>query len=1152
MEVILPELEQRRFVPDERAALETLYGEIARLKKERNGARGEQARLLDELISRLGQEYQLRTELSQVRAQIIAELEHHERLISQLMQDPHHAALRLEPRSSYDFDVLIEQGRRILSCRVRLAEIEKLRQSSEEDLIKRKRGLSFAQDELKEFEKIRAAGTEKQGGASRSKLQTQLLKSQEQVLQLRHVLAQERVREAEVKLAFLDSELLNVRGQFAILQDEYASIKRLVKIDDTYVTHAQKKLEERRHESVTKRDELNEKMRVLLPYRDALKKRLRDMLEQMGLSDADVQSYIEWGKEPVTEREWRTICLVGVRAADLALAETEREYLEAQIEYEKMMFKREEVDFEIVKSWRNMSSRSLRLTSDQLLEQEARRYAMLKAEIQADINALSDKRDASIETIRRLNGYLERITQAKGSFKEFIKREQTSPPSESDEEENKTCLTRLKEAEEAVRRRIDWTARLIELYSTGSGTADRIQQEIDSVVQELNTRNFWRRSTKSIEWRELHHVRPDLIRFFYDTVTIIRQRLTPSAMLESMQETVEQWRTSPVSLFVLLLSSLLLLVIYFLLRFSLPEFGRFITSGVGGIRLFALMRLSVASFLEFICYNFVVVYAWTALIVLIRVGLIRNVLFISVFYLLSIPFLLWLFIRFFAFYKRLNERRNYLFISRFYESRFFLVVPTATYIVVVLAGLREAFLLGGYHASPVPSVLLALAFLVVQISLVLLLGREQVLSFIPSSTPLWEWVKEQCSRYYYGVWLAVMAVIIMSNPYVGYGRQVLYVTSRIILTGLMVPLMLWVHNRIKLISSDLFFYYITGDVIKERFAGSKTWYGIFLSVTFIGLGLLTLLVLAHLWGARLGLHDVWYGLNLEIYSPGVDPATARRISVSIVSLFQVILFVLGGMGVYLLARFVLKQVFGFLFIGSGVQHAVLSLTRYIFMIIAFLMGLHYVGLHSTVWTMTVAIGGLFFLVKEPITDFFCYLIILIQRPVKIGDLIMLDQEATGVVRQITPRSVIVRRRNSVTIIIPNSHIITRSVVNWNYSRSYIAFNDMHITVPYSADPAFIRQLFLKVLHESPNVLKSPAPIVWLHDFVDNGYQFLVRGYITADKVLEQWEISSEVRLEIVRRLTEHGLRIAAPTRRICITQDEEGNKHLGQEDKIID
>jgi small-conductance mechanosensitive channel len=148
----------------------------------------------------------------------------------------------------------------------------------------------------------------------------------------------------------------------------------------------------------------------------------------------------------------------------------------------------------------------------------------------------------------------------------------------------------------------------------------------------------------------------------------------------------------------------------------------------------------------------------------------------------------------------------------------------------------------------------------------------------------------------------------------------------------------------------------------------------------------------------------------------------------------------------------------------------------------------------------------------------------------------------GVVRQITPRSVVIRKKNSVTILVPNSVILTKAIYNWNYTRNFFAFDDIILTVPYSYDPVRIKAVIMQVLEQNINVLKNPAPVVFLRDFVENGYQFLVRGYLTADKVAEQWEIMSNVRIELVRHLHLAGMEIAMPTRRVIKMIEKEKEK----------
>ena len=291
-----------------------------------------------------------------------------------------------------------------------------------------------------------------------------------------------------------------------------------------------------------------------------------------------------------------------------------------------------------------------------------------------------------------------------------------------------------------------------------------------------------------------------------------------------------------------------------------------------------------------------------------------------------------------------------------------------------------------------------------------------------------------------------------------------------------------------------------------------------------------------IWGYGIGFSDIVDFFHRELTA--VKDETGREISITLFSLLQIFLFIMGGIFLnYVINQFVLKRVFDPFLVGVGIQNTISAFTKYAIILLSIFIGLSNTGLEGLTTKFAIIIGGLGFALQEPLRDFFSYFIILVQRPVKIGDLIQINDDVIGVVRHITPRSVVLRRRNSVTVIVPNSQIILNPVVNWSYSRSYFAFNDILLVVPYTKDPHRVKEILLSVLHDNPMILKSPAPIVLLHDFVDNGYQFLVRGFLTADKVMEQWEISSHVRLELVKKLRENGVEVASPTRIIRVSSD---------------
>lgn len=1125
--------------PEIRSLLEEISTAIS-TARQRIRVVPDQSAFLNKKLSLLGSLYQVLTELEQVVPQLEATIELHIKLLEEYAADQSFEGLRIPVRSSYAFDDLRQLVRSILDVQTRLADVEKNKKSAEDDVVKRKRALATIQEEFKEKERQQegfSAETKDDFSGFTTRQRSELLDEQTRLLRYKKDLLSERVKEAEQRLSYVDSQIFVLRGQLVVLKEEYAHIKRALHVDTAYVRQAEKELEENRQDSVAKRDRINEKMRVLLPYRDSLKRRLDEAIKKLDLSTVDTTQFREWTRDPKSYSDWQGICEVSTRYAQISETEVSREYLEAQLELEKARFRHEEIRLDIIRSWHRMTSRSTR--SEDFWEQEIKRYDTPRAELQAEIATLKDKRNANIDQLRHLNGYLERIKALAGQLREAEKN-----LFRHRENEHRDCLARIYEAEDHIRKRIDWTAKLIEAYSTTIAIATETLQETDDVISELQARSFWRRSTLSIEWTELQHVRPDIERFFKDVASNTADYFS-LAKTKNMAKWAKKLTDHPGRLLLILIRLIILLIIFLLIRLYLPEFASYLSSGAFDSRLSSL-RLTVAALFDFIRKHLVVFYAWMVFFLLMRFEFITHTFVGIWFYLLSIPYLLYLGYRFFRYLFWLNRQKNYLLISEYYEKRFFLVVPSFLYFLIVLLFLREAFLLGGYQASPVPAVLLALCFIGLQIVFMSLIVKDHVLNLLPNKSPLWEWIKEHVSKYYYVLWVALGAIIVMSNPYVGYGRQVLYVLSRLALTAIFIPVLFWIHNKLKRALSGLFFYYDTGEVLKERFSSSKTWYGIVVIASFLAFVFVGIVVGARIWGKVLGWYDFSDWLSYELYSPGIDEM-GKRISITLFSLIKIGLFVVAGLVSYLVARFVLNQIFGFLLSGSGVQHAVMSLLRYLFIILGFLMGLNSVGLQGTVLTVLVALGGVAVLVREPLSDFFCYLIILIQRPVKIGDLVLIDQQIRGVVRHITPRAVVLRQNNSVTVVIPNSRIITQPVVNWNYSRTYFAFEDIMVTVPYSSDPASVRTLILKILDANLNVLKSPAPIVRLNDFTDNGYQFMVRGFLTADKVLEQWDIASEVRLEIVRVLRQQGIVIASPTRTLKVVASSKKIEELAED-----
>jgi len=340
------------------------------------------------------------------------------------------------------------------------------------------------------------------------------------------------------------------------------------------------------------------------------------------------------------------------------------------------------------------------------------------------------------------------------------------------------------------------------------------------------------------------------------------------------------------------------------------------------------------------------------------------------------------------------------------------------------------------------------------------------------------------------------------------------------------------HTFVKTATSLLFFTQ-EDAIVKERFSYAKTCFGLFIIASFVILGFIGFVAAAKIWGFDVAITDFRQWLQV----PLLLESTTHPITT--LSLLKIIAFILGGFVVaYALKQYVLERIFDLLLVESGVQHTVTSIIQYIVIIIAIFFAFNSVGLGSLIGSMFMGLAlSIGFYLKDPLSDFVSYFIILVQRPIKIGDYVQIDTETLGVVRKITPRSVVLRRKNSTTIIVPNSYVVSKSIENWNYVRNFIAINDISLFVYFKEDPSQIKAILHAAVEEHHNVLRNPRSVVRLMNFGEFGYEFMVRCFISSAYTLEMWDIGSDIRLLIAKAFKEHNIEFAIPMYKV----DEHGH-----------
>jgi small-conductance mechanosensitive channel len=172
--------------------------------------------------------------------------------------------------------------------------------------------------------------------------------------------------------------------------------------------------------------------------------------------------------------------------------------------------------------------------------------------------------------------------------------------------------------------------------------------------------------------------------------------------------------------------------------------------------------------------------------------------------------------------------------------------------------------------------------------------------------------------------------------------------------------------------------------------------------------------------------------------------------------------------------------------------------------------------------------GVGFGAQNIINNFISGWILLFERPVRIGDFIEIN-EHMGVVERIGNRSTRIRRTDGVHLLIPNSQMLERVVVNWTLIDEQIR-TIVRVGVAYGSPARKVADLILQAVEEQPEVQAEPPPRVILEDFGDNAVIFEAYFWCEVGGERELRQIRSTIRFRIDELFTENGIVIAFPQR----------------------
>ena len=244
--------------------------------------------------------------------------------------------------------------------------------------------------------------------------------------------------------------------------------------------------------------------------------------------------------------------------------------------------------------------------------------------------------------------------------------------------------------------------------------------------------------------------------------------------------------------------------------------------------------------------------------------------------------------------------------------------------------------------------------------------------------------------------------------------------------------------------------------------------------------------------------------------------------------------ILGALVVFIIAIALLKSVERWIEqrwlpatnLDAGLKSSIETSLGYLGFIIAAMIAFSYMGLDlSNIALVAGALSvGIGFGLQSIVNNFVSGLILLVERPIKTGDWVVVGSDQ-GYIRKISVRATKIETFDRATVVVPNSELISNRVMNWMHNGS-MGRIIVPIGVSYDADPDRVREILLEVAEANDYVTSYPAPVVYFMDFGASSLDFELRCYV--QDVNNSLTAKSDLRFAIFKAMKEAKIEIPFP------------------------
>lgn len=365
---------------------------------------------------------------------------------------------------------------------------------------------------------------------------------------------------------------------------------------------------------------------------------------------------------------------------------------------------------------------------------------------------------------------------------------------------------------------------------------------------------------------------------------------------------------------------------------------------------------------------------------------------------------------------------------------------------------------------------------------------------------------------------AALALLVLTLAgYISLGR---FITTQIVVTGSAVVVVLIAHLAIRALLGEPGTGMKPIASVLEEHVGLDRDQSTTLTRTLsiglnAGLALLAFPLILLTWGYSLPEALAWLKAAVFGFEIGDIRISFARIAVAVV-LFFALVFITRVM-----QRWIDTALMGSRRVDPGIANSIHTGIGYSGFIVAALLAVSYAGLDITNFAIVAGAlsVGIGFGLQSIVNNFVSGLILLVERPIKVGDRVSVKGQE-GFVRRISVRSTEIETADRSSLIVPNSDFVTSSVTNWTH-RNTLGQVTVKVAASYRADPERVRDILQAVGTECPLVLQHPAPAVTLDSFGANGLEFTLAAVIP--DVTKAGTVQTELRMRILKAFRAAGI-----------------------------